>query len=412
MTAVLGIFNKECVVLAGDSAATYKSQDGLIIKHSANKIFPLTDRPPAAAMVYGASTFLGIPIELILQDFYSQKGQVAFETLEDCKNALLVHMQHYVAHGEPELHLIHRFVQEIMETCLCEHAASSDESDEERFRQAVEKRSKEWACLDRIVSTAIEDEALPDLELEEIVGLAMRHYLATKHTAQLQVDETQIHLVSKHVLLMLSRLPTLSGTGIIVAGYGTTSLFAGYIEMLIEGAYHGKMRFVVKSENSVTHFRPAFVAVFAQSSAAEGFLLGIDAKLHRFFLSRVREMFLDFIHLIVESIEQPQQESLRKALKGVFEESILHLKADLRNFQDREYTHASSQALTLLSQDDLAEIAEALISLTAIKKRISGQPEDVGGPVDITVLTKYGGFTWLKRKPKTPFKTKPKTHAG
>lgn len=43
-------------------------------------------------------------------------------------------------------------------------------------------------------------------------------------------------------------------------------------------------------------------------------------------------------------------------------------------------------------------MAEALVSLTAFKRRVSMDTETVGGPIDVAVISKGDGFVWIKRK--------------
>ena len=53
----------------------------------------------------------------------------------------------------------------------------------------------------------------------------------------------------------------------------------------------------------------------------------------------------------------------------------------------------------LLRISDLAAIAEALVSLTALRARMSArEKETVAGPIDVAVLSKGEGFIWVKRK--------------
>lgn len=42
----------------------------------------------------------------------------------------------------------------------------------------------------------------------------------------------------------------------------------------------------------------------------------------------------------------------------------------------------------LLPPVELAAMAEALVSLTSFKRRVSAEPETVGGPTDVAVITR------------------------
>ena len=43
-------------------------------------------------------------------------------------------------------------------------------------------------------------------------------------------------------------------------------------------------------------------------------------------------------------------------------------------------------------------MAEALVNLTSLKRRVSMEEESVGGPIDVAVISKGDGFIWIKRK--------------
>ena len=52
----------------------------------------------------------------------------------------------------------------------------------------------------------------------------------------------------------------------------------------------------------------------------------------------------------------------------------------------------------LFPKDELAAMAESLVNLTSLKRKISLDAETVGGPIDVAVISKGDGFIWIKRK--------------
>ena len=357
-------------------------------------------------MVYGSSNFVGIPVELILGAFLAEQGEVVFGQLEDCKGALLQHFEKYVAEGEPEMFLVHRFVKEVVGGCLPDLRKMRPVEVRDGLDLRLNMMRQQWALHPRWDERDPVDRMQPSPDLLEAVGLALRHQLGRDCGLKkpVRVDTALVDQVANLVLLMLSRNPSLSGTGIVLTGYGDHALFPGYIEIVIEGAFMGKVRHFVKSKGEVSHFHPAFLVSFAQSQVIEGFLLGIDPHIHRFLLQSFRDKFFELIDLFVQSVDADQQMALELALKEVMENTMSSLQEELRDHQDQVYTHSTSQALALLAPEELAEIGDTLITMTAMKKRIRNQTEDVGGPVDIAMLSKQGGFAWLQRKPQYSFK--------
>ena len=51
-----------------------------------------------------------------------------------------------------------------------------------------------------------------------------------------------------------------------------------------------------------------------------------------------------------------------------------------------------------LPKDGLGEMAEALVGLTSLTRRITPVEETVGGPIDVAVVTKGDGLVWINRK--------------
>jgi hypothetical protein len=43
-------------------------------------------------------------------------------------------------------------------------------------------------------------------------------------------------------------------------------------------------------------------------------------------------------------------------------------------------------------------MAESLVAITALKRRVTLGAETVGGPIDVAVISKGDGFIWIKRK--------------
>lgn len=51
-----------------------------------------------------------------------------------------------------------------------------------------------------------------------------------------------------------------------------------------------------------------------------------------------------------------------------------------------------------MPKPEMATMAEALVNLTSIKRRVSRGMETVRGPIDVAVISKAEGFVWVKRK--------------
>lgn len=54
--------------------------------------------------------------------------------------------------------------------------------------------------------------------------------------------------------------------------------------------------------------------------------------------------------------------------------------------------------IAMMPKIELIELAEALVSITAIERKATSDEGTVGGPIDVAFVTRHEGFVWIKRK--------------
>ena len=84
----------------------------------------------------------------------------------------------------------------------------------------------------------------------------------------------------------------------------------------------------------------------------------------------------------------------RDIINRLKEDEILRIN----NFEKEYFVDPVISIVSSLPKSNLAETAEALINLTALRKHVSAEEESVGGPTDVALITKIDGFVWIKRK--------------
>ncbi len=86
MTSEIAILNLQAAVLAADSAVTTSRQDGQVsqIFTSANKVFSLSRVAPVGILIYGSSSFKGVPWETLIKEYRRMHGGEVHRTLEGC----------------------------------------------------------------------------------------------------------------------------------------------------------------------------------------------------------------------------------------------------------------------------------------------------------------------------------------
>jgi hypothetical protein len=84
----------------------------------------------------------------------------------------------------------------------------------------------------------------------------------------------------------------------------------------------------------------------------------------------------------------------RSAVEAIFKT----FSDEVNAFCRKEYSNEIMDIVRDMPKEDMATLAEALVEITALRKRVSSTVESVGGPVDVAVITKGDGFVWIKRK--------------
>lgn len=63
-----------------------------------------------------------------------------------------------------------------------------------------------------------------------------------------------------------------------------------------------------------------------------------------------------------------------------------------------EFLIEFERMVAMMPKMELIELAEALVSITAIERKATPDEGTVGGPIDVAFVTKHEGFVWIKRK--------------
>ena len=133
----------------------------------------------------------------------------------------------------------------------------------------------------------------------------------------------------------------------------------------------------------------------------ERFLYGLDDDIERQIttfctktLPQIRERYLaDFEYEDDEGKEEADQvgrNAERAFLNGLRKEAFERIREASRL--------EIEEMVEFMPKPELANMAEALVHLTSIKRRVSRGMETVGGPIDVAVISQTEGFVWVKRK--------------
>ena len=407
MTAEIAILNRNGIALAADSAVSIGVSAQPKIYNTGNKLFSLSKRAPVGAMIYGNVLLTGTPWETVIKSFRQKLGAEVFETVVEYAEALIDYIEETPAlfsasqeQSEFELHCIGLY--EYLQRQIVDRLHSLFEAG----GQATD------AGVSTVVAEVLQEELRNIGDKESLENLPegygddlVRRFSETEELAKRQVFE-QLPLVDEATRLLRSLTiawmerpleAAISGTGLVVAGFGESEFVPALIELQVYGVMGGSLRRRTPDEHRISANNNAAVLPFAQREMVDLFMSGIDPELREVVDSTLLDLTDSLAGLLADAIpvtESASLESLRSGGTELFETYHSYLRDYIQHF----HIAPILDAVSVLPIDELGAMAETLVNLTSFKRRVTLDAETVGGPIDVAVISKGDGLVWIRRK--------------
>lgn len=405
MTSEILVMNKHAVAMAADSAVTMRNQHGQKIFNTTNKLFALSKYYPVGIMTYGNAEFCGVPFEVLIKT-YRQKylRDNKFDKLKD-------YAQHFIKF----LSAKHTFFNEDNEAQryrLKNLMSYLKKKADEQVQDYINKKGKITIDeIQKIVYLAIanyhknfkkntKESTLTKSDAEEFLSTfpILEEYL---NIFKIPHTEKILNELKKLLLTVVININPNFLSGIVIAGYGEDEIFPSYVSYEIDGVINGKLKYRVADEGSVTKFTTGVIP-FAQADVIVSFISGIDPNLEKMIERYWKNSLENSIQTIINFIENESDENTKnniaKSLKEFNKVMLEKFKNNMLKYKKEQLINPLLEAVSALPKDELAFMAETLVSITSFKRKFSMSSETVGGPVDIAVISKGDGFIWVKRK--------------
>jgi len=406
MTAVIGILNKNGMTMAADSAVTVTGGNQKKIYNTSNKIFTLSKHHPIGIMVYSSSTFMTTPWEIIIKLYRKELADNAFETVEDYKNNFIEFLREkdFFTSEETQKFNLENFtywnLKSIKDRII--NNLSDDKSQEELVIEFKEKILEDLNLNIRSFDGATN--ILNDFKeytIEEFKAYA-EEIIKKVITVIFEGIELNDEIINSMIELYYLHLRTTNfiglETGLVFGGFGESEIYPSLVSIKIAEVFDNRLRYYDDLSDKITDRNNGSIMPFAQTDVINMFIKGIDPEIDSTYLSVFEKTIGKFNKTIIDILEEEQPELAAK-IKGIdlntltneFEEELIKIKREKQIIP-------TVDTVAILSKEDLAEMAESLIYLTYLKRRISSSEESVGGPIDVAIISKGDGFIWKKRK--------------
>ncbi|MEH6469726.1 MAG: hypothetical protein V7752_00635 [Halopseudomonas sp.] len=420
MTTEVSIMNTQAVALAADSAVTIQTGDGngQKIFNTVNKLFMLSKYHPVGVMIYGSAAYMGTPWETIIKVFRKSLGEDRKDCLEEYADSFIDYVSNIYSDSQ-ELNSIE--INHIKNTLNIFHndlVAALEQS-----LKDIGTKEDATKLLARILNYQI-DQVISSMS-KELDGADSLDCMAENNASEkMQNNSGQVDVIWGQVF---SQLPipddrkakildlsaraagfgeffSKSNSGIVIAGFGDKELFPVQVKCNIEGYLFGCLKHNARKVTKIGERQRAVVEPFAQRDVISNFMQGVDPS----FFTSIKESFQFLSESgypeVVEDVlkrngvSDSVVDSVVSELVSRGKEHSVEIIQKLDLHSRKWHVDPIIEAVGFLPKEELAQLAESLVNLTSVRRKMSTNAETVGGPVDVAVISKGDGFIWIQRK--------------
>lgn len=406
MTAEIAVLNPFGVALAADSAVSIGDKK---VYNSANKLFALSKIHPVGIMIYGNAKFMNAPWEVLIKYFRRNVlKERSFKTLEQYRDLFLDFISRTNLIPEENEQ---EFVSSLTLTAAQELYGAVKGSVEEALKKNGKiSKATSLTLTSKAVDGWLAAETASQMENKSHATKAQVLAIRKKYSSNISKAIGSIfgtlgvgvQRQKKIVDAILKRLScqnySFLRAGLVVAGYGDDDLYPSTLSCSVSGRVCGFLRVNSMQKSSVSLEHRSWVSPFAQREMVDTFIGGIDPDFQKAINKGLAKALERVTKEILPQVGVPITPNQQAAIVKELELEINKFRDAINHVQQEEFAQPVLSSVAALPIDELAAMAEALVSLTSFKRKVTMVPESVGGPVDVAVISKGDGFIWIKRK--------------
>lgn len=415
MTAEVAVLNKHGVALAADSAVTVA---GRKTYNSANKLFSLSASDPVGVMVYNSAEIDSVPWETILKEF-RRKREAPRPLLHEYYEELMAFIQGGAGGLMPvegsRMTLVGTFaevaaaVANRSERLLSERVSTMDPVSIAAIRAT--QRVVVGECVAWLYELLEKRDFLPGFTQEDAQALRTEYdreiqdaFEAFSLVGSVLETETREQLATACSWALTKNWDSPRSSGIVVAGFGADEPFPSLIHAKVWGSARGKLRVSGTEAVAITPQNPGEVLPFAplpfaQQEMVHAFMTGVDSDLLTDIGGALQRLMVGTLPgKVAAGFPEEQRAVIESRIREAGEAAFQELGAWIKGRCGDGNARRIIAAVGVLAKEDLAMLAESLVNLTSLKRRVTLDTETVGGPIDVAVISRGDGFIWMRRK--------------
>lgn len=410
MTAEIALYNRHAVALAADSLVTISVQQEGRKTYSVNKVFALSKHHPVGVMFYGRADVLGLSWETLVKTYRRSLKTDSFATVRG-------YAEHFLTWLDSQGHLFPENRQRasvesaslaifgrIAKRVVTEIAGGTTKSHGEVLREQL-REYYDWLVASRrcpINGDKVASE-IPTTYSAEVEG-PFNHFLSG-----FGADALSLQFAKELIGEAFARTDDCDGlsvAGIVICGFGEEEFFPTVCEAQVKSYVCDVLvRDHLKEwKEHANGDRQADILPFAQEDVVQSFIYGLEPRLEEFVHDSLENALSQLPASTEGFVEEelgkghPAAAKIRTKMKSGVHALLTAFQRDLQEYQIRNNLWPLLNVIQFLPKEELAKMAEALVNITSIKRKMSLDLETVGGPIDVALITKGDGFVWIQRK--------------
>lgn len=393
MTAEVAVINRSGIALAADSAVTIGQER--VWKYT-NKIFPLSPHNDMAIMIYGTGDFQRLPWEVVIRAFRKEKCCLPFATISECKSAFRDFLldSRWDDQFSEQLTATWIFVKLLGEL---KNSLSYDGKIE--FRRALIKKIQDKSAELDGKPLCISDLSLPEFEAN--YGDLIEEF-ARDQFKEVITKPIRKSLVSYfYKFVVRSDCTSNYETGIVFCGFGRSEFLPQVVECIYDGIFSKRIRFWDDDVTDLNQSKTGCAVLpFAQKDVATNFMEGISLQ-NLVFLLRTLRSVLDAKseelvgRYVTDTALRQRETGDQRTLNNRIMQDFFK---QFQEFRNEQIVQPVLTVVSALPREEMADMAQALVEITSLRRKVDSKVESVGGPVDVAFISKSDGFVWIKRK--------------
>lgn len=388
MTSEVLIMTPSAVAMAADSVVTIngnKTYEGV------NKLFMLSKNPPMGIMIYNNANFITIPFETLIKDFREQiMDDETVNTVDDFRNKFKEYLE-----NEPKKNNFPMLSLQDKIKIFTDHMVNE-------VSNLDENTIDEWLIdnggLD--VFDEYKDIIFIDNDSLENFNNCLKDILPELNSDK----KVKLHEVLKNIFVQIMVLENY--TGVAIVGFETDKLFPSCTLFKIRYIYEDKFIFDNVENDEVGGKKGVIFAPLAQTDVIELFLTSLDTLTEeqlKMYFNNMLNGYNNRLKDLVKSEDSISDDDAEKVISILDKVQNKHSDFDKRfdkfiSGLKRNNRNPILNSIMFLPKDELSNLAESLINITSLKRKVQDGLETVGGDVDVAIITKGDGFIWTKRK--------------